>query len=375
MSDDMKIDPNRHYPISTAAQFLGVSASTVRDLERRGRLTCTRTPGGQRRFAGTDLLRLQQESTAEPRRKARATSAHVADTMEDTKAPQAWLGALIVDAQRRLPADTPGGIRLRLGADLERALRRFGPAATVGDLQSLIKSLVEQATQQWEAAQEARERREMKRELIEFGLAQLRRQIDPLTPRLVGRKRSLTRRHIQATLRDEFKAMLVRELRGDEDWGQVRGRAEEFVAAWYVRQAATSRIPKAATLAAVGATGLVAGAAATAALSPEVRARVSHLKGPLCTIVDQLLSRLSTPRPSASPRRIRRSRLLPTHRHDFDQGWDWALAGRQATAHDPRLHVRVPAHRRRLLRGRLRGARHECGYGLPTSLGGHHPRS
>jgi hypothetical protein len=95
--------------------------------------------------------------------------------------------------------------------------------------------------------------------------------------------------------------MLVRELRSDEDWGQVRGRAEEFVAAWYVRQAAISRIPKAATLAAVGASGLVAGAAATAALSPEVRARVSHLKGPLCTIVDQLLSRLSTPPPSASP--------------------------------------------------------------------------
>jgi hypothetical protein len=99
----------------------------------------------------------------------------------------------------------------------------------------------------------------MKRELIDFGLAQLRRGIDVLAPRLVGRKRSLTRRHIQATLRDEFRAMLHRELRGDEDWGQVRGRAEEFAAAWYVRQAPTSRIPKAATLIAVGATGVIGG--------------------------------------------------------------------------------------------------------------------
>lgn len=153
VSDDMKIDPSRHYPTSTAAQFLGVSASTVRDLERQGRLTCTRTPGGQRRFAGSDLLRLREESPAQPPRKATPTSAHVAGTTEDAKARQAWLGALIAGAQRGLPADTSGEIRLRLGADIERALRPFGPAATVGDLQPLVKSLVEQATQQWEAAQ------------------------------------------------------------------------------------------------------------------------------------------------------------------------------------------------------------------------------
>ncbi len=265
MSDDMKIDPSRHYPTSTAAQLLGVSASTVRDLERRGRLTCTRTPGGQRRFAGTDLLRLQDESSAVPPRRARVTSAHVAGTTEDAKTRQAWLGALIAGAQRELPADSSGEIRLRLAADIERALRPFGPAAAVGDLAPLVKGLVEQATQQRQAAQ------------------------------------SLTRRHIQATLRDEFKAVLHRELRGDEEWGQVRERAEEFVAAWYARRAPTSRIPKAATLIAVGATGLVGGAAATAALSPEVRARLAQLKGPLRTIAEQLLTRLSTPPPSASP--------------------------------------------------------------------------
>src|SRR5713101_5040621 len=113
MSDDMKIDPSRHYPTSTAAQLLGVSASTVRDLERRGRLTCTRTPGGQRRFAGTDLLRLQDESSAVP--------------------------------QRELPPDSAGEIRLRFADDIERALSAFGPAAAVGDLAPLVRGLVEQA--------------------------------------------------------------------------------------------------------------------------------------------------------------------------------------------------------------------------------------
>lgn len=300
MSDDMKIDPNRHYPTSTAAELVGMSASTLRDLERRGRLTCTRTPGGQRRFAGTELLRLQDESTAVPPRRARVTSAHVAGTTEDAKTRQAWLGALIAGAQRELPADSSGEIRLRLAADIERALRPFGPAAAVSDLEPLVKRLVEQATQQRHAAQEAAERREKKRELIDFGLAQLRRGIDGLAPRLVGKKGSLTCRHIQATLRDEFKAMLYRELRGDEEWGQVRERAEEFVAAWYVRQAPISRVPKVATLIAVGATGVIGGAAATAALSPEVRARVAQLKGPLRTFAEQLLTRLSTPPPSAS---------------------------------------------------------------------------
>jgi len=301
MSDDLRIDPNRHYPISTAAKLLGMSASTVRDFERRGRLACTWTPGGQRRFAGSDLMRLREESPARPPRNATPTSAPVAGTTEEAKARHAWLGALIAGAQRELPADTSGEIRLRLGADIERALRPFGPAAPVGDVQPLVKSLVDQATQQWDATQEAGARREMKRELIEFGLAQLRRQVGTLTPRLVGKKGSLTRRHIQATLRDEFRAMLVRELRGDEDWGQVRGRAEEFMAAWYVHQAPTSRIPKAATLIAAGATGVIGGAAAVAALSPEVRARVAQLKGPLRTIAQQLLTRLSTPPPSASP--------------------------------------------------------------------------
>jgi hypothetical protein len=208
---------------------------------------------------------------------------------------------LIAGAQRELPADSSGEIRLRLAADVERALTPFGPAAAVCDLAPLVKGLVEEATQRRHVAQETAERREKKRELIDFGLAQLRRGIDALAPRLVGKKGSLTRRHIQATLRDEFKALLHRELRGDEEWGQVRGHAEEFVAAWYVRQAPTSRIPKAATLIAVGATGLVGGAAATAALSPEVRARVAQLKGPLRTIAEQLLTRLSTPPPSASP--------------------------------------------------------------------------
>jgi hypothetical protein len=44
MSDDVKIDPDGIYSIGTAAHLLGLSASALRDLERRGKLKCSRTP-------------------------------------------------------------------------------------------------------------------------------------------------------------------------------------------------------------------------------------------------------------------------------------------------------------------------------------------
>ncbi len=199
----------------------------------------------------------------------------------------------------------PGGIDGRGSEEDEGNVRtrcgyHFGPASPVSDLDPLVKSLVERATQQRHAAQEDTERREMKQELIEFGLAEVRRRIDALAPRLVGTKGSLKRCHIQATLRDEFRATLRRELHGDEDWGEVRTHAEEFVAAWHVRQAPSSRIPKAATLIA-GATGTIGGVVAAAALSPEIRARLAQLKAPLRIIAENLLTHISTPPPSAPP--------------------------------------------------------------------------
>ena len=41
MSDKKSIDPESVYSISAAARLLGVSPSTLRDLERRGDIECT----------------------------------------------------------------------------------------------------------------------------------------------------------------------------------------------------------------------------------------------------------------------------------------------------------------------------------------------
>ena len=66
MPEESRIDPDRTYSTTSAARHLGVSASTLRDLERRGKVDSTRTPGRHRRFSGSALLRLREESNAIP---------------------------------------------------------------------------------------------------------------------------------------------------------------------------------------------------------------------------------------------------------------------------------------------------------------------
>jgi excisionase family DNA binding protein len=300
MSDDVTIDPDGIYLITAAARLLGVSASTLRDLDRQGKIESTRTPGGQRRFTGSALLQLRAESHRVHPRTSRPAAASTA-TDADAKARQAWLGQVMARAQRELPADTPAEIRLRLGADVERALGHFGPSSPVDAVEPLVKSLVERARIQGEHAQEEAERRAMKGELIDGALAELRRRIDTLSKRVVGAPGSLKRRHVQATLRDQLRDRLRKRLRGDEDWDQVRELAVELLAAWYVEQTPGSRIPKTVQLLVAGATGVVGGAAGAAALSPEIRAHAAKLKTPLLSAVGELLTRLSGPTPPTSP--------------------------------------------------------------------------
>jgi excisionase family DNA binding protein len=300
MADDVTIDPDGIYLISAAARLLGVSASTLRDLERRGKIEGTRTPGGQRRFTGSALLQLRAESNrVHPRTTWPAADSTATDA--DAKARQVWLGQVMARAQRELPADTPAEIRLRLGADVERALGHFGPTSPMDAVEPLVKSLVERARLQGEHAQEEAERREMKGELVDCALAELRRRIDALSKRVVGAPGSLKRRHVQATLRDQLRERLQKRLRGDEDWGQVRDHAVEFLAAWYVEQGPDSRIPKTVQLLVAGATGVAGGAAGAAALSPEIRAQAAKLKAPLLAAVGELLTRLSAPPPTSPP--------------------------------------------------------------------------
>jgi excisionase family DNA binding protein len=301
MSDKKPIDPEGVYTISAAARLLSVSASTLRDLERRGKIECTWTPGRQRRFGGADLLRFLAASRgATPREPAPPPPAGASDT-GDAAARRAWIGHLVARAQRELPVDTPAAIRLRVGTDLEHALGKWGPSSPLSDLEPLITSVVERAKHQVRTAQEESERREKKGELLDFGLRSLRRKLDGLSTRMVGARGSFNRRHIQATLRNQLRDQLQKQLRGDEDWDHVRGLAEDFVAAWVVAHPPASRIPTTVKVVAAGVTGLVGGATAAATLSPAIRAKVAQFKAPLLTIAGNLLNRISTPPPSASP--------------------------------------------------------------------------
>ena len=47
--------PQRFLPIGDVARMAGVTVATVRNWEKSGAIVATRTPGGQRRFALTDV--------------------------------------------------------------------------------------------------------------------------------------------------------------------------------------------------------------------------------------------------------------------------------------------------------------------------------
>jgi excisionase family DNA binding protein len=301
MSDRVRIDPQGIYAVGAAARLLGVSASTLRDLERRGRIEGERTPGRQRRFTGVSLLRLLEESNHHPPKRPGPSSGDAKPSNHDIEARQAWLGQVVARAQRELSADTPAEIRLRLAADLEGALRAFGPPFPPGDVAQLVNSMIERARLQGEKAREEAERRQMKDNLREHALAHLRRSIDALPISVVGAPRSLERRHVRATLRDQLQSIFQKRFLGDEDWDQARELADELLAAWYVKRTPASRIPNTVKLAAAGLTGVVGGAAAAAALDPRIRAAASELKEPLRAFTLNLLNHFKPPAPSTPP--------------------------------------------------------------------------
>jgi excisionase family DNA binding protein len=299
MADDIEINRNRTYSVGTAARLLGLSASTVRNLERRGQLEAIRTPGGQRRFLGAELIRVREESISVSTKKPPTVSTATADA--DAQLRHVWLGSWVARAQRELAADAPADTRLRVAADLERVLRPFGPASLVGDVERLVKSMIDRAQHQTEEAREADERREMKGQLLEHALAHLRRSIDALRTRVAGAARSFERRHIHAILRDHLQSLLAKRFTGDEDWEQARELADEVLAAWYVEQSPASRIPTTAKLLAAGVTGVVGGAATAAALDPRIRAAAVNLKEPLRSLAVNVLNHFSPPASSTTP--------------------------------------------------------------------------
>lgn len=60
VASGIHVFPDTLYLTSDVARVFQVSAETVRDWERNGRLPAKRTLGGVRLFEGRDLVRLQQ---------------------------------------------------------------------------------------------------------------------------------------------------------------------------------------------------------------------------------------------------------------------------------------------------------------------------
>lgn len=51
--------PDERLPIGETAKLLGVSVETIRRWDREGLITSTRTLGGQRRFARSEIERVR----------------------------------------------------------------------------------------------------------------------------------------------------------------------------------------------------------------------------------------------------------------------------------------------------------------------------
>jgi len=294
MSNDLQIDPERVYAIGAAAQLLGVSASTLRDCERRGEITSTQTRGGHRRFRGADLLRLREASGHHvAARKPRPVTSSDATTIEETKARHTWLGQWIGRAQRELDPATPADVRLRLAVDLERALGPWGPASPVEDVQPIVTSLIARAKQQAQRAEEEAQRHEMKDELIEFALGHL---IDSLPRGVVSVAGSLERQQIEALLRAQLRAWLSQHLTGSEDWDRARELTDEWLAQWRAKRVHHARVPPTVKVLTVGTAGLIA-AGAVVALNPNLRARAAAFKGRIQALGATFLRSFGAPPP------------------------------------------------------------------------------
>lgn len=59
VASDLLVSPDALYLTSDVARIFHVSAETIRDWERNGRLPSKRTLGGVRLFEGHDVLKLQ----------------------------------------------------------------------------------------------------------------------------------------------------------------------------------------------------------------------------------------------------------------------------------------------------------------------------
>lgn len=292
------IQPAQVYAVGEAVRLLGLSPSGLRNLEQQGRLQCTRTPGGQRRFLGADLMRLTEASSSAPIKNSASSQPRTAAAAAERSARLAWLTGWISRAQQELPADTPPEVRLRTGTQLEQALRHLGPDSDASAVEQVVTSLLQKARLAAEEARDRAGRLENKTLLLEYAQSYVRRTVDTLPTRIVGAPGSPKRLHVRATLRDQLHGRLQKRLTGDEAWGEVREWVNEFIADWQVRQTPERRIPLAINLLGAGLAGAAGGAAAAALAKPEVRVKV---KARLSTLAAELVTRFRPPSPPRPP--------------------------------------------------------------------------
>jgi hypothetical protein len=298
------IDADRLYAVGDAARRLGLSPSGFRNLERSGRLMCERTAGNQRRVSGAELLRFLEARAEDPAPELDRPSA-AAPSAAERAARQAWLAHHISQGLKALPAEAPPTARMRLRADIERALRAHEPGALEADVDDLVRTVADRARQAVEAEQERAALAENKAALIEDGLETLARLLGRLPARLVGPPGSPARRHLQARLRDQVREVLEERLTGEELIDDVDELVRDVVAAWQAEHTPPPRVPKSVREIAKGLVWAAGGAAAVTWSVPDIRAgvkqRAEAVAADLAQRVRTALSKIPSPPANPAP--------------------------------------------------------------------------
>lgn len=76
---------DRFFTLNEAARLLGISPSTIRLWERKGRIRCARTAGGQRRVPESEIRRLRGEDAVPPRPRVMVLYARVSSHDQKAK--------------------------------------------------------------------------------------------------------------------------------------------------------------------------------------------------------------------------------------------------------------------------------------------------
>lgn len=132
-----------------ASRLLGVSRSAIRLWERRGRIRCVRTPGGQRRVPESEIRRLRGEDVLPPKPRVTALYARVSSHDQRAKGDLSRQIERLRDGARQLGLPEPEYVITDVASglsDRRRGLGRLMELSTDGLITDVVLTYKDRLT-------------------------------------------------------------------------------------------------------------------------------------------------------------------------------------------------------------------------------------